>query len=335
MFNRKLLVAALLFIITPVGVSVLMFGGFFRGSIFPVAVITGSTAKLEFERPVGDIDLGKWIMNTYSDGKLFIALNVYIHEYDEDHWGYGGADCVLSHINVSANLMDGFVVSANVVFEEDHAGSYVDFYELRHAYVWRNLSLHSHADWILQAGVKAHLNFSASQSPKNIFLSGPFSWTLNSPHNQTHRLSIKLEFTYNNGTDYLMVVLPMELVVWAEAGNSFETAREIDEGEHIGYSWVVYDPEDYYKVWVETGEDIWLRVEPLRFPPAFQDFEVYLHNPDLRLVANATEEEVDYTPEELSFTADMSGYWYIRIVKVRAGGGGLYKLTVTIKSVEP
>jgi len=343
MFNRKLSAIAFLALVL-IGVLVgFWFAGNFQSSpASPVNTVLCPAVSYEFERPVGDIDIGKLLVNSYSDGEgTRITFNVFIDYYDENTFKYGGADCVVLIVNASASVPNGFIRDVDVVFMEYYEGSRIMFPGkygvLSPAFFrWENLSPTSHEDWIERAGVKGYINFSGVNKPKKAFFRGPVEWALyGSNSSQTHVLSVWLKLTYYNGTDYLRVVLPIELTVWAEAGGNFETAREIAEGEYIGYSWVLFDPEDYYKIWVEDGKTIRVKVEPLDYPPAYQDFEVYLYNPERELVASAEEKEVDYTPEELNYTADVSGYWYIRIVKVRAGGGGLYRLTVSLKGEAP
>jgi hypothetical protein len=312
----------------------------------PIETITCKMVKYEFERPNGNVELEKLLTSPYIDNEGNSAtLSLSIDEYDEDSNEYGGADLISFNVSVLASIPNGFVDSIHIIFEENYKGSRVSFYETHYKYgydlchmmyVWRNLTLHSYKHWVKNAGVKGYIIFSGLNMPKTIFFRGPIHWILyGSQQNQTHNLTIKAEIIYYNGSDYVRLILPAQIIIWAEAGESFETAREMVIGEYIGFLWVAHDPEDYYRIWVENGQKIWLKVEPLKYPPVWQDFEVYLYNPSYKLVANATEKEVDYTPEELSYKANITGYWYIRIVKVRAGGGGLYKLTISLTGDKP
>jgi hypothetical protein len=229
------------------------------------------------------------------------------------------------------NVPKGFTESIHITFEENYNWSTVFFTDI--LYEGHNLSLDSLKYQIKDAGVKGYMNFSGLNKSETISAWIPVHWPLyRSQQNQTHTLTVKAEIIYHNGTHHLKIILPAQIIVSAEAGDRPETAKEITEGEYIGFSDVESDPEDWYKIWIKNGRKIRIEIETLnlKLTSPHQDFELHLYDPNGKLVANATEEEIDYTPEELSYTANMTGHWHIQIVKVRAGDIGAYKLTITL-----
>jgi len=338
--RRKWIIsAAAIAIIVPVSLVTLSLNGFFSQSPTPETV-TAETVTWEIERPFSTIPLKELVKNTYTDDEgASITLNLLVGHYIEDFDHYGGSDFISIRVNVSANVSKGFVKNVYVVFEENHTGPQVDWYELnalydkdyipfpQGLYIRHNLYPEDHLKMVSTSGVKAYLRLSGLNQPKSVLFLGPAHWILRSSHNQTHTLDFRVELTYYNNTHYVKAVLPARLVVWADAGDSFEAARTISVGDHRGFIGILDDPEDYYKIWIENGQTIQVRVSSLIEP---LDLDLYLYSPDLKPVANATEEEIELgTSEEISHIADDSGYWYIRVVNSYASYGW-YQLSVKI-----
>ena len=336
--RRKWIISAVaIAIIVPVSLMVLLLNGFFSQSPTPEN-ITVETVTWEIERPFYDINIGELVRNMYTgyDGTS-VTLGIYIDDYDENDYCYGGSDVIDIIVNVSASVSKGFVKSVYVVFEENQTGSQVEWFELnalygeytpfpQGLYIRHNLYPEDYLQMVSQLGVKAYLTLSGVNQPKSVLFLGPAHWVLRSNHNQTHTLDFRVELTYYNSTHYVKTVLPIEIVVWADAGNSFEAARTISVGDYRGFIDILDDPEDYYKIWIENGQTIQVRVFPL-YP---LDLDLYLYSPSLKPVANATEEEIELgTSEEISHIADDSGYWYIRAVNSYASRGW-YQLSVKI-----
>jgi hypothetical protein len=343
--RRKWIIsAATIAIIVPISLAILSLNGFFSSQAV-AENITAEAVTWEIERPLSTIPLKELVRNTYTDGEgASITLNLLVGHYIEDFDHYGGADFISIRVNVSASVSNGFVKSVYVVFEENHTGSQVDWFELnalydeytpfpQGLYIRHNLCPEDHLQMVSTSGVKAYLRLSGLNQPKSILFLGPAHWVLRSNHNQTHALDCRVELTYYNNTHYVKTVLPIEIVVWADAGNSFETARTISFGNHTGFIQWGDDPEDYYKIRLENGQAIQVMVYPVQ-PYAGIDFDLYLYNPNLNQVANATEEEIELDMlEEIRYTAEVSGCWYIRVVNSYASRGW-YQLSVNINESE-
>lgn len=328
------IVAVAIAVIVPV--SLVLLNGFLPQAPTPENV-TAETVTWEIERPLSTIPLKERVRNMYTPNEeTSITLNLFVGHYLEDFNDYGGSDVINIIVNVSASVSKGFVKSVYVVFEENRSGSQVEWVELnalydeytpfpQGLYMRRNLSPEEYLRMVSTSGVKAYLTLSGVNQPENVLFLGPAHWILRSSHNQTHTLDFRFELTYYNNTDYVKAVLPVKLVVWADAGDNFETTRTITVGDHRGFISILDDPEDYYKIWVEDGQTIHVTVSSLLEP---LDLDLYLYSPGFKLVANATEEEIELgTSEEISHIADGSGYWYIRIVNSYASRGW-YQLSV-------
>jgi len=295
-------------------------------------IITCQTTRFEFERPLRTIGLQKLVGNTYADNEgTSITLGLLVYNYLENSV-FDGSDCVDMNVSVSARVPNGFVESVNITFREDYRDSQLMFHEVKS---WpkyfskaENLSITDYVHFLQISGLKASIELTRRGRPKAVYFTGIMHWLLRSPQNASHQIGAALELTYFNGTVYEKAVLPIEIVIWADAGGNFETARAITVGDHRGFICIFDDPEDYYKIWVEKGPIIEVKVSPLE-PYAGVDFDLYLYNPSLKLVANATEEEIELDmPEEICCTAEVSGYWYIRVVNSYSSYGW-YQLSVS------
>jgi len=341
--ERKWMGFALLSVVVPVGMLVAFkFSDMFRGPN-ELSTVEYPVLNLGFERPCGTIDLDKSLHRTSLIGdEASVISDFIIDDYDDAVFG-SDTNALNIGINISASVSNGFVENLRMIFEEDCNCSEIVWFGVNSLYsepyipypqgpyLLENLRYENHVHITWDAGVKARLELSGVNQPKTIRFLGFASWVFQHVHNETHILRFRSELVYYNGTHYTKVVLPVETTVWGDAGDSFETAREITTSDQDGYLWVVEDPEDWYKIEVKNGQAIQLNATPADYPPGtWQDLEVYLYNPNRELVASAAEPEIDYIPETLNYTAGMSGYWYIQIVKVRAGGGGLYHLSVNL-----
>jgi len=334
-FSKKTLFALLLCFVALVGgVGACVYILNNQRSVNPTT-IPCQIIKFEFERPSHTIELNESVGNTYTDDEgTSITLGLWVNHYSE-HSVYDGSDYIPMIVNVSASVLTGFVESVNITFWEDYQNSLLYFYEVQHwPKYWskaENLSITDYVHFLQTSGLKAFMELSGISRPKGVYFDGIMHWLLRSPQNMSHQMEVTLELTYFNGTAYRKAVLPIEIVIWADAGNTFETARAITAGDQRGFVDILDDPEDYYKVWVENGQTIEMRLSPLT--QYRLDFDLYLYNPSLKLVANATEEEIVREPEEICYTAEASGYWYIRVVNSYSSYGW-YQLSVNINESE-
>ena len=89
-----------------------------------------------------------------------------------------------------------------------------------------------------------------------------------------------------------------------DAGDSIASATSLSEGDYSGYM-DVNDQEDWYSFSANTGEGIFVTVEPLEK----SDYDIHLYNPSNELVHSAQY----YGEDELEYPADASGTWKIKI----------------------
>jgi hypothetical protein len=85
-----------------------------------------------------------------------------------------------------------------------------------------------------------------------------------------------LDFIYNNGTAFRKVVLPLKLRLASDAGDSFETAKEIGFGNYTGWaSWLMHDTEDFYKIFLEEGENVRIQLSPKVLEMTIYDLRLF------------------------------------------------------------
>lgn len=111
-----------------------------------------------------------------------------------------------------------------------------------------------------------------------------------------------------------------------DAGNSFSNSLFILPNTYKG---TVYPPElsdtvDYYKFTVGTGE----RIKVTMTPPSDADFQLELYNPNQDIV-NASYRDGFGLTEEVTYLADLSGNWSIRISRWKGEGQYVFTLSIT------
>ncbi len=109
-----------------------------------------------------------------------------------------------------------------------------------------------------------------------------------------------------------------------DAGNSFTAATSISPGSYKGtlYQSNPTDTDDYYKFYAESGQRIYVSVTP----PSGVDFDLQLYDPNGNLKAGSYY-GAGYT-DSISYTADSSGYWRVRIYIY--SGEGQYSFYVSV-----
>lgn len=110
-----------------------------------------------------------------------------------------------------------------------------------------------------------------------------------------------------------------------DAGNTFSTALAIAPGSYTGSLPDANDNNDYYKFTVSTGQVI----NTTMTPPAGADFDMYLYNPAGTLKGSSL--QGGSNPDAITFTADSTGDWRLRIY--RYSGTGTYNFYVNVASV--
>ena len=89
-----------------------------------------------------------------------------------------------------------------------------------------------------------------------------------------------------------------------DAGDGINQATGITPGSYTGYM-SVNDPEDWYSFTTNSGQGIFVTVEPREK----SDYDIHLYNPSGDLVHSAQY----YGDDELEYPADVSGTWKIKL----------------------
>jgi hypothetical protein len=319
-------------------ISVILLTGFtlMHETQTPETVI-GEAVTWEIERPT-DIfgPMNEIVENTYSDDGCSILFNVSIPHYDDSDWRWGGSASLFLDACMEANVSEGFVDGLSISFNENYNWSQID--------VWKdtpleseNLETRSVVDCADKAGWTGGLGESLKgcvaavgvKKPGHVCYRISVDWILQSPQNQSHSMEASLQLTYNNGTTLKEVILPVVLKVASDAGDTLETAKEIGFGNYTGWHHILIDPEDFYKVWMEEGKTV--KIQFSQKPPLGTIFDLYLYNTSCDLVASSCSKIRNHI-EEITYTINQTGWWYIQVVNSHAGFG-LY--TLSIQEAEP
>jgi hypothetical protein len=322
--SRWVISVAVIAIIVPVSVMTLLLNGFFSSAT--PECLTAETVTWEIERPSEMLDIHQVAENIYTNEEASLNLTVYVDGYDEQCGMYGGHDSLPMSVYVAAKVGNGFVKNVNIAFYNDTQPSQVDLFEWSELGQFENLSLikYSHG-WPSEQYVKASANLTGINNPSKVYFNAPTHWILRTANDKSHHLTVTSEITYYNGTAYKRVVLPIMLRVIADAGNSFETARTISFGNHTAFIHWGDDPEDYYKIWLDTNQVINIQLSMPR-PSAGLCLDLYLYSPDGILVANSSSRKPD-SIEQITYIINQSGNWYIQVLDPYAGYT-LYALSI-------
>lgn len=296
---------------------------------------TLEAVKWEIERPDRDWNIGKTVENSYVDYGFSVFFSTDFRFFKKFGSPFGGSDVVKMDAIANATALNGFIEGINLVLREDYTQSVVDihfdlpdFPPVLLNETLRNLSIRDYADynqrwWTLEGNVKAYVKLAGVNQPNSVHCSFPFLWVLQSPQNQTHQIELNIELTYFNGTAYKKVIQPFQLKLALDAGDAFETAKEIGFGEYTGWH-VTADPEDFYKVWIDKGKTV--KIQLSQKEPRGIILDLHLYDPLGDLVASSRSKLKDNT-EEITHTINQSGWWYIQVV-LDTPAAGLYVLSI-------
>lgn len=344
--GRELKALIVLSIVAPVSILIsLRLTGILQEPTTISETITLEAVKWEFERPNLDVNIWDRVENPYSDDDVSIVYGILVDDHDEKSMEYQSSDYVAITVNVTAAVQEGFVESVYVVFREDYELSVVN--PLNEPYCQlENLTIKDWADgfyerWKLENNTKAFIEAVGVNKPSNVHFWAPVEWVLRSLNNQLHQMEIIFEFTYFNGAVYKRVVQPFQLKIAPDDNDSFETADEIKPGTYKAYvdSLDDYDPVDYYKVWLDQGQIV---EAELAYPPHQLRYienpegyypialDMYIYDPNRELKACLIYEENE--TRQITFTADSTGYWYIRINHIASHR--IYLLDLSIHPTE-
>lgn len=314
--NRKMAIAAAFLIIIPTGLffSLLLSSVLNGSSIVVSETLEASLIRWSLERPGGSVDLSEEAVSEFSSAGMSSVFNVSIYDYYESDGGYGSQDVFYMRITVLGEVASGFVKSVHVASEEDYGPSIVDWFgnwqRLAHVTL-ENLTIDGYGDFGMLpggSGLKAFADLESVSDPKSVSFQGFARWALYSPKNRTHMMNLKVEMTYYNGTAYRKLVQPIELEIYSDSNNSPDDAEEIKNGTSVAEYIGGYDRRDYYSIYLLTGENISVSVEPLK---GALWYNVFVYDPTLN--QKAWDLDTNEGFKTISLTADSDGFWVIEI----------------------
>ena len=297
--------------------------------------VMGEAVTWEIERPDMGLDIWETVENSYMDEGCSILFDILISHYDPDAMEYKNYDYVSLVAEAEANASNGFVKGLRISFSENYNWSQVNILEepdYKYSIKSENLRTRNVVDYADEPGgtgglgetSKGYVEAAGVNKPNHVYYRICVHWILRSPQNQSHQMQVTLQLTYNNGTALKEAVLPVVLKLALDAGDTFETAKEIGFGNYTGWTHITTDPEDFYKVWMDEGKTVRIQLSP-KIRSGYI-FDLHLYNPSGEIVASSCSKIQDNT-EEITYAINQSGWWYIRVVNAYAAYG-LYTLSI-------
>jgi hypothetical protein len=291
---------------------------------YPTETITLDAVNWQMERPSVSINLFENITCNYSDSIMTTAI-VEIPRYYEGGLSFFDSDGIEFYVNVS--VTEGVATVISVEYDLMDTNQFVwisdDSLEL--------VSSNATITGMKQFGINesdAHLQAEVVSCP--CYLASHVFWGF-LDGDGTHGLEVVFKIMYFNGTTYRQVILPMQISMWADAGNNFENAAQIIYGNYTGYVGIGMPPpwcddlDDYYMLWAEEGTNI--RVKMVQMANATNiDFDLYFYGPNKELLASSRQPRPN-TAEVIVQTIEVTSWYYIRVEA--AFGFGLYSLEIT------
>jgi len=285
--------------------------------------VTGDTVTWEIERPDTIKGISETVENVYEDGGCLILFDIIIGSY------FSGASVSMG-AEVEANVSNGFVRELCVSFNENYNLSQINILEPPDFQIAsENLRTGKVVDWSdgkggLGESLKGYVEAVGVNKPSYVYCRVWVDWFLRPSQNQSNDLEVRLELTYHNGTALKEAVLPVMLKFAEDAGDTIETAKEIGFGNYTGWHHVWNDPEDFFKVWMNEGKTVKIQLRQRKLRGIILD--LYLYNTSRDLVASSCSKIRNHT-EEITYTINQSGWWYIQVVNDDSADG-LYILSI-------
>lgn len=284
-------------------------------------IITLEPINWEMERPLYSMNVGEEIKNTYTDDGVTIEMGVFAAHYSKDDHFY---DADLLEFSVFINATQGAILSSMIrYYPLDENAVLLIIEDYRHTLILRNATA-TEMNKVGTNSSEAYVAIKAFNKP--CYISSAALWMFYDKNSDAHQLLGELEILCFNGSVYKKIVTPIHLEVWApEAGNDFETAKSISPGRYLAYLDAYRDIEDYYVTWLEGGHVMNIQIS---YPDPYHlaDFDLYLYDCNKELRASSCSLGLGVT-EHVTFIANYTGLWYIRIHG--ASGLGLYTLEIT------
>lgn len=162
--------------------------------------------------------------------------------------------------------------------------------------------------------------------PVDVMLGVQFYWVFMDDAGADHAISVYVELEYYSYYDNKLHTIstkndPVTIWIYPDIGNTFQTAKPIAAGEHLGCL-DTYDEVDMYKISVQYNQiiNVWMT------PPGEANFDIRLYNPDMREVASST--KPGNATEFIGYQAKTAGWWYINVSWSK--GKGIYSLKIAL-----
>jgi len=281
------------------------------------------------ERPLGDMEFDEKInVNYLFDDMLSMDVNVFIHVFSEA-WGFLDVDNLIFSLSLNLTSTQKHVSSIKITYEPITFNSTL--------FIGRNdceiEKLNVTIKEMRNTGEyedRAYVAFNVLNVPCYLKTQCYWAFWNDNTKNYEHMLQIILEVVYFNGTVYKKAVVPIVLWMGPDAGETFETALTITPGVSLGSLHWQLDPTDFYKVMLMEGKIINVSLTPTKL---CSDCDLYIFDPNGQLRASSCTpgDPVSCLPltEHITFTADSTGYWYIKIQKSSSVLQNPYLLNIT------
>jgi len=161
----------------------------------------------------------------------------------------------------------------------------------------------------------------------NILFYWVFPPDVNVPHNLIVTAVCEYE-EYPSGT-FRNVTCSINIKIGSDNNNDWDSAYSVADGFYgvDPMMWLGgYDTRDYYKIYLASGNKIEIKL----YPPYQVDLDLYLYNSNRDL--RAWSENRGDAVESITYTADSSGYWFIKVQHV--AGWGFYNLSISMERRE-
>ena len=284
-------------------------------------------AKWEFERPYYSLDFDDRVDSIYSSD-IYMNNSVLVLGITSPESAFGGP-LMGTRMILTASVGSGYVENVNVTFSDDYELSLINMYGLdgggkeKDWAVWENLTATDYVYWVLGTE-KAFVNLKGINRPQGVYFYIGQGWLLQTPNNQTQQLTMRVEVTYFNGTAHKKIVQPFQIRLFADEDNMFETAREVVANRTVS-DWIGGgDRQDFFKIYLTSGDTLNATI------PASDIYDValYLYGPDDRNCPVAESSIGPLAEELISYRADVSDWWFLKVEAIT--NGGVYSLALLV-----
>jgi hypothetical protein len=253
--------------------------------------------------------MNEGIENVYADSIVSTNLSLVTLAYDDSSALSGDRNMLWLGVCGNACVAEGYIESCNLYFYEEGNSSLSLI--MKNSAFFTSVNLRDAGTSSLrQDYLKAYAKFAGINFPMYVHYSNKgILWIFLDEGNVDHLLEVRLEVTYRTRTIYRRVILPVEIGVDVDVGNSFESAKATSPGVYNGSLEDCGDPDDFYAVQLDAGQTIQTQLATCS---QYADFDLYLYGPDREPRMSSCTREQNAT-EQVTFTADLTGTWYIQV----------------------